>query len=267
MSSHTSYAPFSFEQYQYILRSALENGYEFISFPALQTCRQREERVCLLRHDCDNDLIAALAIAHLEAEMGIRSTYFLMLRSAMYNLLSIPNAKLAQEILSAGHWIGLHFDEQNYAQANLEQIAACVDRERCWLAEELGTQVDVVSVHQPTLRVLHNQIKLNCLNTYDRSDMDDAYYLSDSNMMWKEDNPIEFFRTRKHPRLQLLIHPEWWTKKEETLPQKWIGILRHNFELMQQSLLEREQTYNHSYHIEFYPSNSVYQGVKNERSH
>jgi hypothetical protein len=257
MSTCGSYPSFTYEQYQNILRSALENGYEFISFQALQGYRQRAQRVCLLRHDCDNDLTAALAIARLEAEMGIRSTFFLMLRSAMYNLLSIPNAKLAREIVRIGHWVGLHFDEQNYEQQNSEQIAICADRERRLLGEELGTRVDVVSIHQPTLRMLDNQVKLNCLNTYDRDDMRDVYYLSDSNAMWKKDNPSEFFRTRRQLRLQLLIHPEWWVEKEETIQQKWVRMLRHNFELMQQSLLEREQTYNQYHRIEFYPLNQI----------
>ena len=244
-------APFTYEQYRYILRSAQENGYRFISFPQLEAVRTTDERVCLLRHDCDNDLVAALTVAHIEHELGICSTYFLMLRSAMYNLLSPGNRNLVREIIGLGHWIGLHFDEVPFKNANPQTVAAQVDRERAWVVDEFGIAVEVVSFHQPGERVLNNVIKLNCLNTYDRYDMRDTYYLSDSNTVWKEGPPSNFFMARKHPRLQLLLHPEWWTETEEVILHKWNRMLAHNFELMQDNLIIRERAYTWKQRIEF----------------
>jgi hypothetical protein len=241
--SSPSHAPFTYDHYRYILRSAQENEYEFISFVDLGKYRQSGQRVCLLRHDCDNDLTAAAEIAAIEKEMGVRSTYFFMLRSAMYNLLAPPNAEKAREILRLGHWIGIHFDEHSYPGASATEISGHVNKERAWVTREFGATIDVISFHQPSPRVLQNEVKLNCINTYDREDMRDVYYLSDSNTVLNQGCPSEVFKSGRHTRLQLLLHPEWWTENEMTIDDKWNEMLRHNFELTQQSLLSRERAY------------------------
>jgi len=242
---------FTYDHYRHIIRSAQESGYEFISFPGVNDYRNTERRICLLRHDCDNDLVAAAALARIEAEIGVRSTYFLMLRSAMYNLLSLPNRELAREIVGRGHWVGLHFDERAYPNSKLEQISDQVDKERALLSNEVNAPVDVVSFHQPSKRVLENELKLNCLNTYDRQDMEGIYYISDSNTVLKEGCPSRAFAAGTYMKLQLLLHPEWWTEEEIPLEAKWNEMLRHNFELMQQSLLSREGAYLQRQEIKF----------------
>jgi hypothetical protein len=245
---------YTYDYYRFILRAAADNGYEFISFPELAgDVPTGTDRVCALRHDCDNDLTAAVLLARFEQEMGVRSTYFIMLRSAMYNLLARPNADLAREIIGRGHWIGLHFDEHFYPDCDPERLAELVDRERDWLAAELGVPVDVVSFHQPSAEVLANRVRLNCVNTYDRQRFADVHYLSDSNMIWQEACPSELFRARRHPRLQLLLHPEWWTAEEMPIEQKWMRMLRNNFALMQRSLLERERAYRQELDVAFLP--------------
>jgi hypothetical protein len=235
---------FTHQHYRHIMKSALQNGYKFISYTDLKHYLIKPQNICLLRHDCDNDLSAALSIARIESEMGIRSTYFVMLRSAVYNLLSFPCKNIVKEIVSLGHWVGLHFDAQPYEHSESLDIAIHVDRERAWISGEFNVSVDVVSFHQPSLKILENKIKLNCLNTYDRIDMAGIYYLSDSNMIWKEGCPSELFGQRSYLRLQLLLHPEWWTSREINLDQKWLMILFNQFDIIQGSLLEREATYN-----------------------
>lgn len=245
------HSPFTYDHFRHILRSTLESDYSFISFASLDEYRQTGGRACLLRHDCDNDLVAAAIMARIEEELGVRSTYFLMLRSAQYNLLSISNSELVREIIGRGHWIGLHFDELYYKGARPEQLAAYADRERDWISSEFGVAVDTISFHQPSRSVLDNEVRLNCLNTYDRHDMRGVYYISDSCMVLKDGCPSEFFRAQRQPMLQLLIHPEWWTEKEMSLQEKWNQMMRHNFELMQQSLLEKERAYPHRQEIMF----------------
>jgi hypothetical protein len=244
--------PFTYDHFRYILHSTLESDYRFISFASLDEYRRAAGRgACLLRHDCDNDLVAAAQMARIEQEFGVRSTYFLMLRSAQYNLLSISNSELVREIIGLGHWIGLHFDELYYRDVSPERLAACADRERDYISSEFNVPVEAISFHQPSRRVLDNEVRLNCLNTYDRHDMRGFHYISDSCMVWKEGCPSEFFRAQRRPLLQLLIHPEWWTEEEMSLQEKWNLMMRHNFELMQQSLLEKERAYPHRQEIIF----------------
>lgn len=251
MIAPVPHRPFTYEHYRHIIRSARESGYDFIGFPELNAYHESRQRVCLLRHDCDNDVTAAARLASIEQEMGVRSTYFLMLRSAMYNLLSLPNRELAREIVGRGHRVGLHFDEQAYPNATPAEIRDCVDRERALLSSELDTPVEAVSFHQPSTRVLENKLKLNCLNTYDREQMKGVYYISDSNTILKEGCPGEIFKARTYQKLQLLLHPEWWTETEIPIEEKWNEMLRHNFALMQESLLSREGAYRKRQNINF----------------
>ena len=243
MSNSGPHAPFTYDHYRHILRSAQESGYEFIGFPELKDYRRSERRLCLLRHDCDHDMPAAVKLALIEQEMGVRSTYFLMLRCDLYNLMSPLNAKLAREIIKLGHSIGLHFDEWLYPDATPNQIRDEVDREREWLTREFDVPIEVISFHQPSERVLRNEVKLNCINAYDQDFMKGVFYLSDSSMNLREGCPGEVFKARKHQRVQLLLHPELWTEEEMTLEDKWRGMLRNNLELMQQGTLAREGTY------------------------
>ncbi len=244
-------APFTYDHFRFILSAALENGYHFTGFGELPDARTGERRLCLLRHDCDNDLVAAAQLARIEADLDVRSTYFVMLRSALYNLMSPLNAALVREILALGHWLGLHFDEHAYTNQPTEMIPELVDRERRWLSEEFGRSVAVVSFHQPTSRVLEGQIKLGCVSTYDPTDMAGFHYLSDSNLNFAQGCPSRLFRQRSHQHVQMLLHPEWWDDVPGSILEKWNRMLARNFDLMQQSLLAREHTYTDPQQIRF----------------
>jgi hypothetical protein len=236
--------PFTHDRYRAILRAGLASGYRFAAFHDIEALRRGGARGCLLRHDCDNDLVAAARMAEIEAEEGVSSTYFVMVRSAMYNLLAPPQTALVRRILSLGHWLGLHFDESVVAELPDAGVPAEVDRERVLLRTEFGCPVDVVSFHQPGARILEGRIALACVNTYDRGHMAGFHYTSDSNLAFRGGDPIDLFAAVTHPRLQVLVHPEWWTTTEMSLAEKWNAMLLDNVETMQGSLLAREDTYN-----------------------
>jgi hypothetical protein len=242
--------PFTFRHYRQILDTGLECGYRFIAFDDLAGAREKEPYLCLLRHDCEGDLVTALRLGELEKGLGVFSTYFVQLRSPLYNVLSRPQARFVSSLIALGHHLGLHFDERSYADRNVEQIADLVDHERAMLGAEFGVSVDVVSFHQPSARVLENRIKVRCMNTYDRADMRNVGYLSDSNWRWRAD-PVEALRSHRHPHLQLLLHPECWTDSSMPAESKWHQVLRDNVEIAQETLLEREETYKRRARISF----------------
>lgn len=256
MAERRDHLLFTYDHYRGILRLAIDNNYQFIGFKDLRPyCN--EERFCLLRHDCDNDLLAAVRLAEIEAKAGVRATYFVMLRSAMYNVFCIASSRLVRSILELGHWLGLHFDERYYADATLEQLLDYVSREQALLSDEFGTPITSVSFHQPSERVLRNEIKLEgCLATHDRRYFGDIFYLSDSNMHRRVRDLGELFASCRYPRVQLLIHPEWWTDSSMTLQEKWNHMLSNQFSLMQSSLLEREAAYTIEQRILFQPVQS-----------
>src|ERR1044072_5947710 len=96
-------ADFTHLAYRELLRAGLEAGYKFENLAQAVKLRATGSRVCLLRHDCDNDLVAAGRLAEIESEEGVRSTWFVMLRSAMNNVLAPTNAKIVRRIVDAGH--------------------------------------------------------------------------------------------------------------------------------------------------------------------
>lgn len=234
---------FTHARYREMLAVGRGAGYRFADFGEMAALRQAKDKVCLLRHDCDNDLVAAARMAEIEAESGASSTYFVMLRSAMYNLLAPNNGALVRRILSLGHRLGLHFDESVVTDRSDAEVIAIVDREREVLRVEFGGEVAAVSFHQPGPRVLEGRLRLHCVNTYDRGDMTGFHYTSDSNLVFRGGAPDELFRSGVQPRLHLLIHPEWWTDRAMSVAEKWNAMLLDNFELTQASLLAREDTF------------------------
>lgn len=257
MTDHGAFVDASFTHagYRQLLGTALDSGYAFVDYAtATRTIAAGETKLqCLLRHDCDNDLTASLDLAIIEAELNIQSTYFLFLRSALYNPFSQPNRRLIERMVGLGHWLGLHFDERAYPDADATQIAEAVDTEREWMRQEFGTAVTVMSFHQPSQRVLQGNLKLNCLNTYNSHEMAGIFYISDSNKNWKRQDPLELFKNKTHRSIQLLAHPEWWSPMPLTIAENWCVMFRHQFELAQNQALEWEHTYKQPYRLRFEP--------------
>ena len=78
--------PFTFDYYKILLRSFLNNGYEFVFFDEIDKIKNPESKIVLLRHDIDFDPSKSLELSSLENDLGINSTYFFMLNSNFYNI-------------------------------------------------------------------------------------------------------------------------------------------------------------------------------------
>src|SRR5262245_47493181 len=82
---------------------------------------------CLLRHDVDYTLDAAMTLAREEATRGIRATYFLLVNSSYYNLLSSAHAHVPAALVGLGHEVGLHYDVQFLARFRRNRWDALLD--------------------------------------------------------------------------------------------------------------------------------------------
>jgi hypothetical protein len=122
-------------------------------------------------------------------------------------------------------------------------IIAEVLREVRWLEQEFGVKTDAVSFHQPTKTILDAQIAIPGLaNTYNASQMAPYFYVSDTNMTWRHEHPVEIFSRGLHERLQLLVHPMWWTAHELGALGKWRNVLRNNQRAVIEHWQSRERT-------------------------
>lgn len=221
--------------YEQLLRLILDLEYEFLPYG-----NNHADNMVLLRHDIDVSPFLALKMAKMENRLNIKSTYFFMLRSPFYNLFSRSNNEIVKEIISMGHEIGLHYDEGYYPENR--NLQALIDNEIKIFESSFDIKINAISFHQPSLKIIDNELKINQINTYDKSFFRDIKYISDSNMDFKE-NPIEILQSKKFSKIQLLIHPIWWMIDGNTTEEKFTNAIKLNFELEQKQILKTERAY------------------------
>jgi len=104
ISSKYYFSDFTLDNYKRILSIASRN-YSFRFFN-----EEFIDKSIILRHDLEFSIPTALKMAQIEAEFGIKATYFVQLHSEFYNTLERASIISIKEISNLGHQIGLHFD-------------------------------------------------------------------------------------------------------------------------------------------------------------
>jgi peptidoglycan/xylan/chitin deacetylase (PgdA/CDA1 family) len=224
---------FSPRAYRLLLAAGLEAGYAFVPVEEHETCDA--DRVCLLRHDVDSDPGAAATIARIEAELGVRATYFVMLRSPVYNLFARECHDLVRELTVLGHTLGLHYDPAYPPQAgrtHTEQI----DVERRVLEEMFGVPVGSVAFHQPSL--VPGAFEIEVRGAVKSNNLVGYQMVADPNQSEAVLAAYDSFRIGDPPKLQLLVHPMWWVGSQEERPEElWERAILANWERTQRQLL------------------------------
>ncbi len=245
---------FNLNTYRELLVNAQKAGYNFRDFSVITENKilgLSKSKICLLRHDIDADISAALVMAKLESQLGVVSTYFFMLRSPLYNLLGRKNHCMVEEIINLGHSIGLHYDQgfDSIRNWSLTQTAAAIEKEAQVLEAQFNTKVTAVSFHQPSSAVLQGNIDTGFrVNTYDRERLAKFEYHSDSNRQFKlaefaKGNIADSVASVHPNNLQLLIHPIWWVYDDPTTEAVWDKAIYSNLQKMQEQLIETERAY------------------------
>lgn len=244
MTTEANRFGFSPDTYCLLLETLAESGYRFSTFSE-EADRQYgglSGKWCLLRHDVDVSMDYALDMARIERQYGVRSTYFLMPRSPMYNLMSRHSTAAMKELLDLGHEVGLHFD------------AGCLRRQGMTLEEDIRFELDMLSslsgqcvrafsFHQPSEEAIRSRITIpGVINTYHPDHLGDFKYISDSNRVWRDMDPFEFARYG-FERVHILIHPIWWMCENVHTYDCWDRAIERNFDSEQRQMLETERAY------------------------
>jgi len=196
---------FSPAGYAGLLGALRERGYAVRGFADADPAA----RHLVLRHDVDFSLGAALAMAEREAEAGVQSAYFVLLRTEFYNPLSGEGLK-ALERIAALHEVGLHFDAALYG-GDARALDAAAARECDLLAQVIGRPVDLISYHRPgDARGEYPERLGGRLNVYAPRFYGPDRYCSDSRGGWHHGHPLEHAAIRAGRALHLLVHPFWW---------------------------------------------------------
>lgn len=184
-------------------------------------------RCVILRHDVDQSLSQAVKLAELEAEEGVRSTWFVLLRTEFYNVFSKAGTEALRHIQSLGHEIGLHFDEASYVPAlGPDSVAQNIIKERGLLSALLETRVSTVSMHRPSKSTLEADFQIpGIVNSYGKTFFRNFKYLSDSRRRWREP-VLDIIRSGEFDRLHILTHAFWYHEAEEDISQTVRSFVR-----------------------------------------
>lgn len=222
---------FTYDEYSKIIALLKKQGYQF-------TCYRNEysnSRNVILRHDVDLSLDKALEFAKFESNLGVTSTYYILLSSYWYNIMDPNSIEKIKVISGLGHDIGLHFDESKYIFADNEtwehSITETITKEAALLRKILGGTVAIesVSMHIPSSRTLGADLKIDGLvNSYGEEYFKNWKYVSDSNMNWRE-NIFEIIESEEYSRLHILTHPFWYEDRVRDKKDK-VEEYIHNYE-------------------------------------
>lgn len=206
-------ADFTEAAYRELVQAA-KARYAFLSFADAATA----DAGVLWRHDIDVSVHRAVALAGIEQSEGVRATYFVHLHSRFYNVLEDAIVERLRAIVAMGHEMGVHFDT-HFAPAMGESLEAAVAAEAAIVERLSGAPVRALSFHDPDAfgAVVNTADRIaGLVNTYGRSIQDRFGYGSDSNGHWRHTRLLDEITSGRHPRLQVLTHPEWWVPEPMT---------------------------------------------------
>lgn len=206
---------FTYEAYAGLIEELRRNGYVFADYHNYDEF----ERCVILRHDIDTSINDALKLARLERELGVTSTYFVLLRTDAYNPASMESTAAIREIQGMGHEIGLHFDEKAYDITPFDAVAWAgnITDEARILSAIIGSPVTTASMHRPSREMLDADLKIpGIVNSYGSIFFKGFKYLSDSRRRWREP-ALEIIRSNQYDKLQILTHAFWYKDVEESI--------------------------------------------------
>jgi hypothetical protein len=238
---------FTFDAYRELLVAGEDAGYEFLTVREYLSRDSLPERFEVLRHDVDRDPERALALARVEADRDVASTYYFR---------TVPETFepwLIREVEALGHKVGYHYEALDRANGNLELAHATFDAELSRLRNHCT--VDTVCMHGNPL-TMHDNRNLwtdgadpgdyDLLGeAYLSMDFEDVSYFSDTGRTWRDgglkikdhtvggdgktiqvsETPelVAVLRDREIDRLCLLAHPDRWAR---TVPQLVAAVVR-----------------------------------------
>ena len=191
------------EHYYKFLEVFLKKGYEFIFFKNLNF---KKDNQVVLRHDIDFDTNYALNSAIIESNLGIKATYFFLIKSDFYNILSNNNFDNIKKIRDLGHTISIHFDPTIYKDFELG-----LKNETQLFSQLFDVKPYIISLHRPNNFFLnHNELINGLMHTYQDVFFKKIKYFADSTGCWRFGDPILSDEFKHNKNMQLLIHPIWW---------------------------------------------------------
>lgn len=192
-------------------------------------------RTLYLRHDVDLSLEAAVEVARIEAQIGVSSTYFVLLTSDYYNPLSSTSRKMLEELLKLGHSLGLHFDQSVYSDKSPRTLSESVLKEARLLEALTGLPTLFFSQHRPGTHGFFSNHNLEIHDVYSQIESPMISYFSDATGTFRFGDYQAEVEAGKS--FQLLTHPIWWCVQRGEHPKSTLEAFLRQLGVKQTRLL------------------------------
>lgn len=219
---------FTFEHYERLLDTALDNGYTFYTVHEYVTRSELESPHIVVRHDVDRKVSTARSMARVEAERDVPTTYYF--RPSTFS------PETVAEVAGLGHEIGYHYEDLAKTRGDFE---AAYERFGRNLAEFRDhAEITTICPHGSPLSAHHNLDMWRGerdIEEYDllgeaylsmdtdSDDTDKPSYVSDTGRDWgtaiagfgrisTTDDLIAGLESGGCERLYLLAHPGRWSR-------------------------------------------------------
>jgi len=207
--------------------------------PSTNWAGELGENDFFLRHDVDFSVSAALSIAKIEHSLGLQSTFFFLLSSNLYNLLSKTNSDQVREIRDLGHKISLHWD----STAHRDEQAFLTEKQA--FEEVFEVTIDIVSAHRPAEFLRDNDRNLfGVPHTYQNRFFKEISYISDSAGTPVQTKVEHYLDSRNQNGLQLLLHPIWWINETDSPTTTLNHWLLENTDFVRNQIRANCKAYN-----------------------
>jgi hypothetical protein len=225
---------FTFSYYQEIFQKALDNDYEIITLKEFfKENFSKNKKILVNRIDVDVEFRRLKNIYKIFKKLKIKASIYVRIHATNYNLFSIGNIKILQDLISIGCEIGLHTeleDVGNYCGVDKIQL---LKNEIKFLETILKTKIygtashgDITNYNNLDFWKNHKSEDFGLVyEAYDKKLWNNSDYVSDSEWIrWKtykngklskEDKrtPIEHIKENNPKILYLLTHPESWYER------------------------------------------------------
>jgi len=177
---------FTLIAYKNLLDSFIQKNYQFITFEEyVSGVVQAFNKWLILRHDVDARPVNSLAFARIQAERGIRGTYYFRMVSQSFQ------EDIILEITSLGHEVGYHYETMDTCKGRMEEAY----QQFCEHLERFNKLIPVktISMHGSPVSPYDNREiwkkydyrSLGILGEpYFDLDFNKVYYLTDTGRCW-----------------------------------------------------------------------------------
>ncbi|QIW09662.1 hypothetical protein [Francisella sp. LA112445] len=222
---------FTFDYYKKIFQTALDSDYQVITLKEFFSEEyDKNKKIVVNRIDVDVKIDRLKTIYKIFKELNLKASVYVRLHAPNYNLLSIGNIKIMQELISIGCEIGLHTELEDIGgYCNINKVKLL--KQEIKLFETLfdikvyGTASHGDMTHYNNLDFwkTHSYSDFGLLyEAYDKQLWNNCRYVSDSEWTrWKayengrllgndRRTPSEHIIEDKPKVLHILTHPESW---------------------------------------------------------